>query len=809
MIKYNTKNINEWYFDASDLIKVYRNGAVVFYKVSSGGTPTFDVCYAVVDDISQYQETEFEDVFDKATDKWYKLNNLNQYEEYGVYGSGRTITYYEGKLTVDEETTSRLPSGYTEVEYIERTSVHNGYVGLGEYFQENTKIEIDFQMTQAKGNAIIGDYGSNDNDDWRIFLNYDVSVNNWLVYDFINSRNYNNTGDWSKRFHIEVGNYYVKDVDSGNYLINATKKTSFTRPNQMYLFHMEGTQSANNIDYGKIYSLKIWQNDTLVKEFVACYRNSDNVVGLYDIVGNTFHGSLASTLVAGSAVTPPSTTYEYIYSGSSWVNVGEVSGSTATLPNVPFSVNYNAKNYNANTQTLTKTSGQLVDIDAVITAGTPTANNGYLTISDGTIATISGYQTYFNRNNDNPNITIISKQMTDNDNCHLFANRDNDYNWMYRCYSNHLTLHGSSEQGELAVTTQPVIESVRVDSNRTATYNNYTDNTSYVYDSLFEYGGTNSGDFAMFAGYANGSGEWFVGNFYWIYMSQNTLTDAQIQQVIDYNEGSGGTQTYPLNYEEKSAPLDDLSFSSMTEATEYAYNNCVYDGMKATIDGSRYYFDSDEGWVYNPQKLPSGYTEVEYITSEHMSLTLNTGPYINTNYYPTDKTRVVIDYQATSSTAEHRRLFGAGHCCQNNIAYVLNMEQKYTASNREFTYRCGSGNTWVHTNIPFDLERHVADFNNDGVIYLDNTQIGTRQNAPFTATYPMYLLTDNNDGSIGTNQYIVGRVYSCQMYENGTKIRDFVPAKRDSDSKYGLYDIVNNNFYPSSSNYQFSGGTEV
>ena len=101
MIKFNNSDINDWNFDNSNIIKVYHNGAVVFYKFDSeqGG---YKVCYAVVDDITQYQETEFEDVYDKATEKWYKLNNLNQYEEYGVYGSGRNITTYEGKLTIDD-----------------------------------------------------------------------------------------------------------------------------------------------------------------------------------------------------------------------------------------------------------------------------------------------------------------------------------------------------------------------------------------------------------------------------------------------------------------------------------------------------------------------------------------------------------------------------------------------------------------------------------------------------------------------------------------------------------------------------------
>ncbi len=66
-------------------------------------------------------------------------------------------------------------------------------------------------------------------------------------------------------------------------------------------------------------------------------------------------------------------------------------------------------------------------------------------------------------------------------------------------------------------------------------YNNYTNNTTSS-NSSFSYGGTNNGKFALFAGYASSTGEWFVGDFYWVYMCQGTLTDEQVQQVIDYNE---------------------------------------------------------------------------------------------------------------------------------------------------------------------------------------------------------------------------------------------------------------------------------
>ena len=98
MIKYNSNNINDWNFGDDNIIKVYRNNAVCYYKVVTSGdtpTPVQEPCFAVVADISQYSDTEFEDVYNKADSKWYKLNNLNQYEQYGIYGSGRAITYYD------------------------------------------------------------------------------------------------------------------------------------------------------------------------------------------------------------------------------------------------------------------------------------------------------------------------------------------------------------------------------------------------------------------------------------------------------------------------------------------------------------------------------------------------------------------------------------------------------------------------------------------------------------------------------------------------------------------------------------------
>ena len=299
MIQYNSKTIKNWNFDASNIVKVYRNGAVCYYKLEGSPTPTGQTpCYAVVDDITQYQETEFVDVYDKKTKKWYKLNNLNQYEEYGVYGSGRDITYYEGKLTVDDgyEYEYSYETGWANrgaltgtskiiksPEYIERTSTYAGYCSLLEYLTEDTKFIIKHRQTNGGGGRVIGDYVATDADDWRFFF-----VSSTLYYDFLTERKSTTKSmPMSAAEEWEVGNYYIKNTATGAYLINGTPQTFSSRPDHLYIYHSGGLGNAGETadDYGQIWYIKIYKNDVLVRDFIP-WTDMNGNYGLYDKVNN-------------------------------------------------------------------------------------------------------------------------------------------------------------------------------------------------------------------------------------------------------------------------------------------------------------------------------------------------------------------------------------------------------------------------------------------------------------------------------------------------------------------------------------------
>lgn len=53
----------------------------------------------------------------------------------------------------------------------------------------------------------------------------------------------------------------------------------------------------------------------------------------------------------------------------------------------------------------------------------------------------------------------------------------------------------------------------------------------------------------------------------------------------------------------------------------------------------------------------------------------------------------------------------------------------------------------------------------------------------------------------------VGNIYGCYIKINGEDVYNFVPAMRNKDSVYGLYDTVNNQFYPSVTSHPFTHAT--
>lgn len=74
--------------------------------------------------------------------------------------------------------------------------------------------------------------------------------------------------------------------------------------NSIYLGAINFNGSANqNLSNSKIYIAKFYDNNTLVRNFIPCYRISDNTIGMYDLVNNEFYTNQGTgTFIKGNDV---------------------------------------------------------------------------------------------------------------------------------------------------------------------------------------------------------------------------------------------------------------------------------------------------------------------------------------------------------------------------------------------------------------------------------------------------------------------------------------------------------------------------
>ena len=251
----------------------------------------------------------------------------------------------------------------------------------------------------------------------------------------------------------------------------------------------------------------------------------------------------------------------------------DIPDSDLSLPDVPFLINYNAKNYQNGT--LFNVAGAIYDENA--TLSTPAEHFGDYIKLNG-----SQYYTYsfssvddnpFNRTDTQP-LTIIAKTNPQQGGTqHLFGNRGTDYNYMVRNGITNFWLHTlySSENLTMNVPidySQPNIYAFRIDNTGYGFAENYT--TGVKGNTKSAYWGGKSDGIGLFCGGDSWTTESFLGDFYWLYISPAELTDEQVLQVISYNEGISFEPVVPEE------PEEDVLEVEFTKAVKNGSNNDMY-----------------------------------------------------------------------------------------------------------------------------------------------------------------------------------------------------------------------------------------
>ena len=155
----------------------------------------------------------------------------------------------------------------------------NCYIDTGIKPTSNIKIQIKFKMEKCTGDNFIGTTVDGDNKSLRFF-----GYNNSWYLDYGNGNSNRSSGgsvDTTKIYEFEIGNKYIKDLSTNQYIINGDQ-TTFD-----YSSEDDTIKLLGNSEVGSVYYCKIYDSDTLVRDFIV-KKDENNKVGIYDNVSQAF-----------------------------------------------------------------------------------------------------------------------------------------------------------------------------------------------------------------------------------------------------------------------------------------------------------------------------------------------------------------------------------------------------------------------------------------------------------------------------------------------------------------------------------------
>ena len=183
---------------------------------------------------------------------------------------------------IQNEDMNALPEEYQQVEYIESTGTQ--YIDTGIVPNQDTSVYIDFQYLKNESTFI---FGSRVSTSEKAYTLSSANANTEIVSAYYNSGNVV-LAKFDQNRHVFQRNKNICIID-GMSVTSGTDTASFTAPGSIYLFACNQTNGPYLYSTSRIYACKFWQNETLVRDLIPCYRKSDGVIGLYDKVNGVFY----------------------------------------------------------------------------------------------------------------------------------------------------------------------------------------------------------------------------------------------------------------------------------------------------------------------------------------------------------------------------------------------------------------------------------------------------------------------------------------------------------------------------------------
>ena len=239
-----------------------------------------------------------EDVANKTAKGFYNATDLNRVDACleDLVARLRRIGYNVPgywRLRIERETkpASRLPDGYTQLEYIQSGGTQ--YIDAGVKPNQNTRVVIKLSATETGSHTVFGadiDWADNGFALGVGFAHYGKET------ETISGLN-----DGSP--HEVNFNKNIISMDGSTVLTMGT--STFSILHNLALFADNRAGSVREMTTMVLYYCQIYDGNTIIRDYIPC-KNAGGAVGLYDLIGQKFYGNAGTgSFTAGPVVERP------------------------------------------------------------------------------------------------------------------------------------------------------------------------------------------------------------------------------------------------------------------------------------------------------------------------------------------------------------------------------------------------------------------------------------------------------------------------------------------------------------------------
>ena len=218
------------------------------------------------------------------------------YSDTDVQNIANSIRETNNKITND---------GYTKIEYLQSTGTQ--YINTGIVCTNNTGIKIKYSYTAEGSAAISGVFqGTNPRTD-TLFISSSSGQTSSTLFAAHRGGIFSTSNSIALNTDYECKINYLNDKKCyfDNELIGTVGENAAYNSSILLFarYNPNSSASAISISSSKIYEVEFTEGDKISHKFIPCYRNSDNELGMYDLIGEAFYTNQGSGEFVGGNYT--------------------------------------------------------------------------------------------------------------------------------------------------------------------------------------------------------------------------------------------------------------------------------------------------------------------------------------------------------------------------------------------------------------------------------------------------------------------------------------------------------------------------